>query len=83
MNYQHYFNKRGEEVFGYVQVGRWKYGNFITLQEELIQWHSDSENGTASGPVQSFCSEPCGAWEAKVGTFLAKSPYSFKTLLNA
>lgn len=66
MNYQHTFNERGEEVFDYVQVGRWKHGQLITLQEEFIQWQGDSPNATASGPVRSFCSEPCGAWEAKI-----------------
>ncbi|VDM18247.1 unnamed protein product [Hydatigera taeniaeformis] len=69
MNYQHYFNERGEEVFDYVQVGRWQHGHLVMLQDEFIQWQSDLANATASGPIQSFCSDPCGAWEAKVDTF--------------
>ncbi|KAM7536530.1 hypothetical protein Aperf_G00000087319 [Anoplocephala perfoliata] len=64
MNYQYVLGDDGRGTFQYVQVGRWSDGHFTMFQPDHVQWHNEGEN--ASEPMQSFCSEPCKPWEAKI-----------------
>ncbi|VDD80304.1 unnamed protein product [Mesocestoides corti] len=73
LNYQQTVNARGEEVFEYVQIARWKHGRMEFVDEDKIQWQvieAATPNSTIVGPVKSYCSEPCGPWEEKVGFHL-------------
>ncbi|VDO05750.1 unnamed protein product [Rodentolepis nana] len=64
MNYQFTVDEDGKSVYKYVEIGKWKEGRLETIDLDHIQFHNEFEN--ASGPVNSYCSAPCGPWEAKI-----------------